>query len=100
MVVTPLLIARGIQNKILEAMAMGKKIVTTPQAIEGITIDDQEIYVTEKTGDFAQQVVTNLNNTGDAYCSVVNRNFVEEKYSWSANLKRLTQIIESDIVKA
>jgi glycosyltransferase involved in cell wall biosynthesis len=34
-VVAPLTIARGIQNKVLEAMAMAKPIVATPQAIEG-----------------------------------------------------------------
>jgi sugar transferase (PEP-CTERM/EpsH1 system associated) len=95
-IVTPLLIARGIQNKILEAMAMGKRIVATPQAIEGITITDQEVTVVEKSVDFAAQVVTDLNNTSTEYCSVVNRDFVTKHYSWSASLKRLTQIIESD----
>ena len=98
-VVTPLLIARGIQNKILEAMAMGKRIVATPQAIEGITLDDQDVYVTGETTDFARQVITNLNNTEATYCSDVNRDFVAKNYSWSASLKRLTQIIENDKVK-
>ena len=98
-VVTPLLIARGIQNKILEAMAMGKRIVATPQAIEGITLDDQDVYVTGETTDFARQVMTNLNNTEATYCSDVNRDFVAKNYSWSASLKRLTQIIENDTVK-
>ena len=95
-VVAPLLIARGIQNKILEAMAMGKKIVATPQAIEGITIDNQEVYVTETITNFAEQVVTNLNNTEATYCSVVNRDFVTEKYSWGASHKRLLRIIDCD----
>ncbi|BCG64829.1 MAG: hypothetical protein methR_P2622 [Methyloprofundus sp.] len=95
-IVTPLLIARGIQNKILEAMAMGKRIVATPQAIEGITITDQEVTVIENSMDFAMQVVRDLNNTRTDYCSVENRDFVTKHYSWSASLKRLTQIIESD----
>ena len=34
--VVPLKIARGIQNKVLEAMAMGKTVVCTSQALEGI----------------------------------------------------------------
>ncbi len=95
-VVTPLLIARGIQNKILEAMAMGKKVVTTPQAIEGITIDNQEVFVTENIVDFAQQVVTNLDAYDVTSYSAVNRDFVAKNYSWNASLKKLTQIIESD----
>lgn len=35
-VVAPLRIARGIQNKVLEGMAMAKPVVATPQAMEGI----------------------------------------------------------------
>lgn len=35
-VATPLLIARGIQNKVLEALAMGKVLLATPAAFEGI----------------------------------------------------------------
>lgn len=95
-VVAPLLIARGIQNKVLEAMAMGKRIVATPQAIEGITINNQEVYETENMTDFARQVVSHLNNTELSYCSAVNRDFVAENYSWSASHKQLLQIIDCD----
>lgn len=35
--VAPMRIARGVQNKVLEAMAMGKAVVVTPQALEGIS---------------------------------------------------------------
>ena len=34
--VAPLRIARGIQNKVLEAMAMGRPVVASPQAFEGV----------------------------------------------------------------
>jgi len=95
-VVAPLLIARGIQNKILEAMAMGKKVVATPQAIEGIMLDKQEVYEAEKVTDFARYVVSHLNNTEANYCSAVNRDFVAENYSWNASYKRLLKIIDCD----
>ena len=36
LVVAPLRIARGIQNKVLEAMAMGRPVLATPQAFEGL----------------------------------------------------------------
>jgi len=97
-VVAPLLIARGIQNKILEAMAMGKKIVATSQAIEGITLDTQEVYVSDDITDFAMQVGTDLLNTQATYCSVSNRDFVTKNYSWSASHTRLVRIIENDFV--
>ena len=34
--VAPLRIARGVQNKVLEAMAMARPVVTSPEAVEGI----------------------------------------------------------------
>ncbi len=37
-VVVPLRLARGVQNKVLEAMAMGKRIVATPNALQGIQL--------------------------------------------------------------
>lgn len=95
-VVAPLLIARGIQNKILEAMAMSKRIVATPQAIEGIRITNQEVTIMEEISEFAEQVVMDLNHTQGGHCAESNRDFVAKNYSWSASLKRLTQIIESD----
>ncbi len=95
-VVAPLLIARGIQNKILEAMAMGKKIVATPQAIEGININNQQVYVTEKISDFSTLVLSNLIDTQNTYFSAANRDFVASNYSWSASLDRLIKIIDNE----
>ena len=38
LVVAPLRIARGVPNKVLEAMAMGKAVVTTPAAVTGLRL--------------------------------------------------------------
>ena len=38
-VVVPLQIARGVQNKVLEAMAMGKAIVASPEPIVGLRVE-------------------------------------------------------------
>lgn len=94
LVVAPLKIARGIQNKVLEAMAMGKKIVATPQAIEGIRIGGQEVFVAENAEDFAYQVLSSLSNISVDYYAEKARKFVIENHSWAANLQRLTEIIE------
>jgi polysaccharide biosynthesis protein PslH len=37
--VVPLQIARGVQNKILEAMAMARAVVASPAAIEGLDVE-------------------------------------------------------------
>ena len=94
-VVAPLQIARGIQNKVLEAMAMGKKIVATTQAIEGISIDKQAVVIVNDEQDFAQQVVGYLNDINNPQFCVENRDFVTRGYSWDASLKRLVNMIES-----
>lgn len=94
-VVAPLLIARGIQNKVLEAMAMAKTIVATPQAMEGINITDKKIYITENREEFSTYVITCLNENPGAQKVIENRGFVEKNFSWDASLKRLTQMIDN-----
>ncbi len=91
--VAPLLIARGIQNKVLEAMAMGRKIVATPQAIEGIKTSNQQVFIEEKAEKFSRQVVTCLNDSQTPLFIVDNRNFVAENFSWDASLERLKAMI-------
>lgn len=93
-VVAPLLIARGIQNKVLEAMAMGKKIVATPQAIEGIKITKQAVVVTDNAEIFADNVVSYLAAKNEPYFMAENRDFVINNFSWDGSLKRLTGFLQ------
>lgn len=92
-VVAPLLIARGIQNKVLEAMAMGKQVVVTPQAIEGIKIVDEAVYTLVEPSDFSEQVVKMLNNSQSAHVVEKNREFVKKNFSWTASLNKLIDLI-------
>ena len=92
-VVAPLLIARGIQNKVLEAMAMGKKVVVTPQAIEGINIVDEDVYTLQDPFDFANQVLELLEDRQTGQFVDKNRQYVEKNFSWRASLKSLTNFI-------
>jgi len=74
---------------------MGKKIVATPQAIEGIKIADQEVYIEESAEDFAKQVLLLLDNAQTSLYVEENRQFVQKNFSWDASLKRLIHIIET-----
>lgn len=86
-VVAPLRIARGVQNKVLEAMAMAKTVISSPQALEGITARlDEEILCADGGENFVAAVERVLEGglCGDkARCRVV------ADYSWSANLARV-----------
>jgi glycosyltransferase involved in cell wall biosynthesis len=55
--VAPMRIARGIQNKVLEAMAMSKPVIVTSDALEGIEAEvGDEILVANEAGTFAAAV--------------------------------------------
>lgn len=94
-VVTPLRIARGIQNKVLEGMAMAKPLVTTPDALEGISaVPGEHVLVASTPEDFAAKVLMCLNgHTPDGLAKRA-RDFVVAKYSWQAQLADLDRVLE------
>lgn len=98
-VVAPLRIARGIQNKVLEAMACGRPVVATSAAAAGIeAVQGKELVVADEVDDFADCIVQLLhdkelrNQIGTAA-----RLCVEEKYTWPARLTPMVQLM-SDVI--
>jgi sugar transferase (PEP-CTERM/EpsH1 system associated) len=92
--VAPLLIARGIQNKVLEAMAMGKAVIATPEAFEGVSaVEGRDLLVAKAPIDFADKVVELLMDPQRAGtiggCA---RQRVEQAYQWSTNLAVLDEV--------
>ena len=61
-VIAPLLASAGTNIKILEAMAMGKAIVTTPAGINGLDLDPGEALVTESAEGMALAIRELLEN--------------------------------------
>lgn len=93
--VAPMRIARGVQNKILEAMAMGVPVVTTSLGFEGITATaGRDIFVEDLPGLFASRVIELMLDDGlrmeTAHHS---RNAVELFYDWPQNLEKLEQLL-------
>jgi sugar transferase (PEP-CTERM/EpsH1 system associated) len=94
-VVAPLRIARGIQNKVLEAMAMARPLVTTPDALEGISARHHEhVLVAASAPEFASAVTQCLTGDSAANLGLRAREFVVEHYSWSAKLKALDLLLD------
>ena len=92
-VVAPLRIARGIQNKVLEGMAMARPVVASPQAMEGISaISDQEVRVAGDAAAMAAAVLTALDDIGMGRAA---RQRVLEHFSWAHNLARVDQLLEA-----
>lgn len=97
--VAPLRMGTGMQNKILEAMAMGLPCVSTSLAANPIGANEkEEIMVENSAADIANQIVFLLNNPDK--CSVIAQNtrrFVEKQYSWESQTETLLNLIEKNI---
>ncbi len=94
-VVAPLRIARGIQNKVLEAMAMGRPIVASPQAAEGIdATDDEHLSIAADPGAEAEAILALLADPDRAArLGAAARGRVEQRYRWAATLDRLPDLV-------
>jgi sugar transferase (PEP-CTERM/EpsH1 system associated) len=92
--VAPLLIARGIQNKVLEAMAMGRAVVATPQAFEGVEAQaGRDVLVAGSPAEFAQTVLALLADKPRAEAIGRNaRECMEQRYRWASNLAVLDEV--------
>jgi polysaccharide biosynthesis protein PslH len=91
-VVAPLRIARGVQNKILEAMAMGKTCVVSPGAALGIdVVDGRDLIIAEKP---AAAVAALLQNPAHiAEIGRAARARMVASYSWDAQLAPLAGFV-------
>ena len=82
--VAPLIIARGVQNKVLEAMALRTPVIASPQALDGINLNHGEHAICVDTpGDWVCSIINTLkcprtrrrlSNSG--------REFVESNHCW------------------
>ncbi|MBY0238436.1 MAG: TIGR03087 family PEP-CTERM/XrtA system glycosyltransferase [Burkholderiaceae bacterium] len=87
--VAPMRVARGVQNKVLEAMAMAKPCVVSPQALEGIeAAPGSELVLADDAAAFADAVIAALRTDGAAMGRAA-RERVTLRYSWQANLANL-----------
>lgn len=90
-VVAPLLTARGIQNKVLEGMAMAGAVVVTPAAKEGIVAEHGKHLVVAEDAASMQHAVENLlvdpgkrRTIGDAA-----RRQICTEYGWPKSYEKL-----------
>jgi sugar transferase (PEP-CTERM/EpsH1 system associated) len=94
--VCPALYAVGIQNKVLEAMAMGTPVVSTPAGCAALAADERrEILVAEGEEALASAILLVLSDPSLARClSAAGRRYVEAHHSWEAGARRLVGIYE------
>ncbi len=103
--IVPLRIGGGTRLKILEAMAMGKPIVSTRIGAEGIeATDEHELLLADEPGAFAVAVGRLLDDGALAgRLGAAARALAEQRYSWDAagrNLERFFREILADPIRS
>jgi sugar transferase (PEP-CTERM/EpsH1 system associated) len=92
-VVAPLRVARGVQNKVLEAMAMGKAVITTPACLAGIAASQgAELEVAADAQSFAAKVEACLDPAKAQTMGRLARERVLRDYTWRASYRLLDEL--------
>ncbi|WP_297448582.1 TIGR03087 family PEP-CTERM/XrtA system glycosyltransferase [Ferrovum sp.] len=94
-VVAPLRIARGIQNKILEALAMEKPVMASAQAMEGL--DTQSLGPGCLTATTPEEWMTGAQPwiQGSPQRISSHRQWVMQHFDWTTNLKVVDDLLSS-----
>ena len=92
--VAPLAIARGVQNKVLEAMAMARPVVASPGAFHGIEAEPgRDLIVAEEPAAQAEAILALIADPKRAAAmGRAARRRMVEGYSWDAQLAPLAEI--------
>ena len=88
--VSPMVNGSGIKNKILQALAMGKPVVSTTLGAEAIEyIKDKDFMIVDQPVQFAQALVNLLKSKDKRdILAKSGRMLVEKKYSWDNTVER------------
>ncbi len=101
LVVAPLRIARGIQNKVLEAMAMEKPVVATHAAMVGIdtsfeknTNGEFKSYTSDSADEIAQICEKIILDGDHKDLGKQGRELVINHFSWDSHLDKITKYLK------
>jgi len=95
-VIAPLHIARGIQNKVLEAMAMAKPLVATRDATRSLGVEaGTHLWVENEPDTFAQAVLEALQGPDRDRIARNARKYVEDHHGWPSLFAQLDRHLEA-----
>ncbi|MDB4621379.1 TIGR03087 family PEP-CTERM/XrtA system glycosyltransferase [Rubripirellula sp.] len=95
-VIAPLQIARGIQNKVLEALSMAKPVIASPKASHGINAShNKHLLIADTPAEWLQAIKA----CNDSYelrqkLSRNGRELICEQYTWQATLGKLDELLD------
>ena len=92
--VAPLRMARGLQNKVLEAMAMAKTVLASPQAAEGIqATQGNELHVAANAEEFGRKILTLLAEKTYDQMGKAARARILADYDWDSCLAQVDALL-------
>jgi glycosyltransferase involved in cell wall biosynthesis len=95
--VVPVRIGGGTRLKVVEALAMGKAVVSTTLGCEGLAIRSGEhVLLADEAGSFAAAITRLLDDPQEGTrLGVAGRTLVVERYSWAHACSRLEELYDS-----
>jgi sugar transferase (PEP-CTERM/EpsH1 system associated) len=92
--VAPLRIARGVQNKVLEAMAMAKPVLATSKAMVSLKPGPQLLpLMADDEAGLAQRAIGLLRGQEGLELGEISRQWVLKQHSWKTNLERFESLL-------
>ena len=99
--IVPLRAGGGTRLKILEAMAVGRPVVSTTIGCEGLdVVDGENLLIADTPVQFAEKVIQLINDK-QLYQKIANngRKLVEDKYSWDKIAEKLLAVYAEIVSK-
>ncbi len=99
LLIVPLLSGSGIRVRIIQAMALGIPVITTPKGIQGIDAQSgEELFVAHNPEEYKDQIVTLMNQSKIRNSVITNaKRFISENYDNNKLTARLLEFYSKQI---
>ena len=96
--IAPMRIGTGLQNKLLEAMAMGIPCITSSLANNALKAADKKEILIGNTPEEYKRLILNLLSDTEQSISIANagKKYVENTFNWNDSTQKLMQLIENN----
>jgi glycosyltransferase involved in cell wall biosynthesis len=91
-IVAPLRLARGIQNKVLEALAMGRPVYASEAVCRTFGLPADGVRPCRSASNFVQALASACGQNPE--CNMATRAAALRRFSWDRNLQRLSSEVE------